>query len=50
MLVPKALPEHLANEDKGPSILAVCIALTALATILVAGRLYTRGNIQSHIA
>ncbi|EUC46837.1 hypothetical protein COCMIDRAFT_35570 [Bipolaris oryzae ATCC 44560] len=49
MLVPKDLPEHLANEDKGPTILAVCIALTALATIFVAARLYVRGKIQSHI-
>lgn len=46
---PKVLPEHLANEDKGPTILAVCISLTALATLFVAARLYVRGKIQSHI-
>ncbi|KAF2646828.1 integral membrane protein [Massarina eburnea CBS 473.64] len=44
--VPEMSPD-VAQEDKGPAILAICSTLTALATLFVAARLYVRVNILS---
>ncbi|RYN92430.1 hypothetical protein AA0120_g4874 [Alternaria tenuissima] len=47
MAAAQELPPELAHEDKGPMVLAVCIALTTVATIFVAARLYVRCRILS---
>lgn len=47
MAAAQELPQELAHEDKGPMVLAVCIALTTVATIFVAARLYVRCRILS---
>jgi hypothetical protein len=43
------LPPDVARQDKGPTILAVCCTLTAVATLFVAARLYVRSKILARV-
>jgi len=49
MAVPQELPEGFAQQTKGPTVLAVCISLTTVATVFVAARLYVRVKILSRL-
>lgn len=49
MTTSQKLPQDLIRQDKGPTVLAVCITLTAVATVFVAARLYVRGRILSRV-
>ena len=42
MAKPEPLPPDITAEDRGPTILAVSYATTALASLFVAGRLFSR--------
>lgn len=46
------LPHHTAAyraDNKGPMIIAVCLAVTVLSTIFVALRVFTRQNIMGQL-
>lgn len=43
------LPPEIASQNKGPTILAICCTLTAVATIFVSARLYVRAKILSRV-
>jgi nitric oxide reductase large subunit len=44
------LSQDFVQQTKGPTVLAVCISTTTVATIFVAARLYVRVKILSMIS
>lgn len=49
MTTEQDFPPGFAQQDKGPTILAICSTLTAVATVFVAARLYVRTTILSRV-
>lgn len=49
MATQQELPPHIAQQNKGPTIVAICSTLTTIATFFVVGRLYVRSKILSRV-
>lgn len=49
MSTPSTVAQITAHDDKGPTVLAICSVLTAVATIFAVARVYVRGRILSRV-